>query len=183
MSYGMIEGDRVRIISGSLVGMEAVIRKVDRHKRVAYIEMRIFGEIKLVEVGLEIVAKEIADRDHVQIVPSGYTAVNLLGLSTQVPMTLSYLTTGSTREVKIGNRSIKFKHAAPKNFAAKGQTVILIIQAFKELGKGNIGASEITSLKSYISQASDKHLIEEDLFIAPQWIQKIVKPLINNLEK
>ena len=58
MSYGMIEGDRVRIISGSLVGMEAVIRKVDRHKRVAYIEMRIFGEIKLVEVGLEIVAKE-----------------------------------------------------------------------------------------------------------------------------
>ena len=38
--------------------MEAVIRKVDRHKRVAYIEMRIFGEIKLVEVGLEIVAKE-----------------------------------------------------------------------------------------------------------------------------
>lgn len=132
---------------------------------------------------LEIVAKEIADRDHVQIVPSGYTAVNLLGLSTQVPMTLSYLTTGSTREVKIGNRSIKFKHAAPKNFAAKGQTVILIIQAFKELGKGNIGASEITSLKSYISQASDKHLIEEDLFIAPQWIQKIVKPLINNLEK
>jgi transcriptional antiterminator NusG len=58
LSYGMIEGDRVRIISGSLVGMEAVIRKVDRHKRVAYIEMRIFGEIKLVEVGLEIVAKE-----------------------------------------------------------------------------------------------------------------------------
>ena len=54
----MIEGDRVIIISGSLVGMEAVIRKVDRHKRVAYIEMRIFGEIKLVEVGLEIVAKE-----------------------------------------------------------------------------------------------------------------------------
>ncbi len=57
MSYGMIEGDTVRIIAGSLMGMEAVIRKIDRHKRTAYIEMHIFGEVKLVEVGLEIVEK------------------------------------------------------------------------------------------------------------------------------
>lgn len=57
LSYGMIEGDAVRIISGGLLGMEAVIRKIDRHKRVAYIEMQIFSETKLVEVGLEIVEK------------------------------------------------------------------------------------------------------------------------------
>ena len=57
LSYGMIEGDKVRIVSGGLVGMEAVIRKIDRHKRVAFIEMRIFGEVKLVRVGLEIVEK------------------------------------------------------------------------------------------------------------------------------
>ncbi len=57
LSYGMIEGDTVRIIAGSLMGMEAVIRKIDRHKRTAYIEMRIFGEIKLVKIGLEIVEK------------------------------------------------------------------------------------------------------------------------------
>lgn len=56
-SYGVVEGDRVRVVSGSLMGMESVIRKIDRHKRVAYIEMQIFGEVKLVEVGLEIVEK------------------------------------------------------------------------------------------------------------------------------
>lgn len=58
LSYGMIEGDAVRIISGGLMGMEAVIRKIDRHKRIAFIEMQIFGETKLVEVGLEIVEKQ-----------------------------------------------------------------------------------------------------------------------------
>lgn len=58
LSYGVIEGDKVKIISGSLTGMEAVIRRIDRHKRVAYIEMAIFGESKLVQVGLEVVAKE-----------------------------------------------------------------------------------------------------------------------------
>lgn len=127
---------------------------------------------------LELIAHEIAERDHVKIIPSGYTAVNLLGLSTQVPMTLSYLTTGSTREVVIGTRSIKFKHAAPKNFSANGMTVPLVIQALKELGKENIGPNEITALKAYISQAPDKDKIPTDLLLAPQWIQKIVKPLI-----
>ena len=58
ISYGMIEGDAVRIISGGLMGMEAVIQKIDRHKRVAYIEMRVFGETKLVQVGLEILTKQ-----------------------------------------------------------------------------------------------------------------------------
>lgn len=128
---------------------------------------------------LELIAKEIAERDHVQIIPSGYTAVNLLGLSTQIPMTISYLTTGSTREVKIGNRGIKFKHAAPKNFAAKGQTIPLVIQALKELGSDNIGVAEKTALKSYMDAATDKEVITEDILLAPQWIQKIIKPLIS----
>ena len=58
ISYGMIENDTVRIISGGLMGMEAVIRKIDRHKRIAYIEIQVFGEIKMVQVGLEILAKQ-----------------------------------------------------------------------------------------------------------------------------
>lgn len=58
ISYGMIEGDTVRIISGGLMDLEAVIRKIDRHKRVAYIEMPIFGGVKIVQVGLEIIEKK-----------------------------------------------------------------------------------------------------------------------------
>lgn len=131
---------------------------------------------------LELIAYEIAERDHVKIIPSGYTAVNLLGLSTQIPMSLSYLTTGSTREVKIGSRSIKFKHAAPKNFAAEGMTIPLVIQALKELGIENIGSAEITSLKAYLKQAQDKDQIPNDLLMAPQWIQRIVNPLITELK-
>lgn len=131
---------------------------------------------------LELIACKIAERDHVKIIPSGYTAVNLLGLSTQVPMSLSYLTTGSTREVKIGTRSIKFKHAAPKNFAAEGVTIPLVIQALKELGTENIGSAEITTLKAYLNQAHDRDQIPKDLLLAPQWIQKIIKPLITELK-
>lgn len=56
-SVGVIEGDRVVVTSGPLVGHEAQIRRVDRHKRLAFIDMRMFGRVKTIKVGLEIVRK------------------------------------------------------------------------------------------------------------------------------
>ena len=57
MSTGVIEGDRVIVTDGPLVGREALISKIDRHKRLAYLDMRMFGRTKTIKVGLEIVAK------------------------------------------------------------------------------------------------------------------------------
>lgn len=57
MSVGIIEGDRVLVTDGPLRGFEAQIRKVDRHKRLAYLDMRMFGGTKTIKVGLEIVRK------------------------------------------------------------------------------------------------------------------------------
>lgn len=57
MSEGVIEKSRVRITSGPLVGMEGLIRKIDRHKRKAWLEVPMFGSVQTVQVGVEIVAK------------------------------------------------------------------------------------------------------------------------------
>lgn len=56
-SQGVIEGDEVKVIKGPLRGQEAKIRKIDRHKRLAFLEMHILGRTKVVKVGLEIVSK------------------------------------------------------------------------------------------------------------------------------
>ena len=58
-----------------------------------------FGKVP---VPLEIVAMEIAARDNVQILPTGLTAANILGLSTQIPLTVSFITTGSSRVINVG---------------------------------------------------------------------------------
>lgn len=55
MSEGIIEGDQIRVLKGPLQGYEALVAKVDRHKRLAYIDLNILGRIKTVKVGLEIV--------------------------------------------------------------------------------------------------------------------------------
>jgi transcriptional antiterminator NusG len=57
MSEGIIENTNVKITSGPLEGMEGFIRKIDRHKRKAWLELPMFGGMQRVEIGLEIVAK------------------------------------------------------------------------------------------------------------------------------
>lgn len=57
MSEGIIEQSQVKVISGPLMGMEGYIRKIDRHKRKAWLELEMFGRNQMIELGLEVVAK------------------------------------------------------------------------------------------------------------------------------
>jgi len=56
-SKGFIVGDKIVINSGALKGKESIIKKIDRHKRCAEIEMVWFGELRRISVALEIVSK------------------------------------------------------------------------------------------------------------------------------
>ena len=55
------------------------------------------------------IARALAGRDAVRLQPSGAYAANLLGLSTQVPMKIVYLTDGPSRTVRIGKKQIILK--------------------------------------------------------------------------
>lgn len=57
ISSGYIEGDMIRITHGPLMGQEGNIVKIDRHKRVAYVDVSLFGQVTTVQVGLEIISK------------------------------------------------------------------------------------------------------------------------------
>lgn len=57
MSTGCIEGNQVTVLEGPLKGLETVIRKINRHKKTAIIEMNMFGRRQEVLVGLEIVER------------------------------------------------------------------------------------------------------------------------------
>ena len=94
-----------------------------------------------------------------------------------MPMNLSYITTGSTRIIKIGDRKISFRHASPRNFAAKGRVVPLLIQGIKEIGEGNISGAEYEAINQFIDRQQDPYL-QEDLPLAPAWIQRIIKKLM-----
>src|ERR1022692_5301578 len=91
-------------------------------------------------------ARAIARRQRWKIVPEGAWAANLLGLSTQVPSKITYLTDGPNNELLIGRRSIHFKHARPKAMAGLEGKFALVVQALRYIGKQGIGPSEIEKL-------------------------------------
>ncbi|HLW06497.1 MAG TPA: DUF6088 family protein [Marinilabiliaceae bacterium] len=122
------------------------------------------------------VAKEIAKRDKARIAPTGVMALYLLGLTTQVPLKAVYLTDGSQREVKIGNRTIKFKRTVPKSFAIKDELLHLIVQAFKEKGQQEITEEFLETIKPAVKKLDEK-VMQNQVVYAPVWIQK----QINNL--
>lgn len=58
ISQGVVEGDRIVILRGPLMHKTGLIKKVDRHKRIAFLEVDILGRTKQIKVGLEIVRKK-----------------------------------------------------------------------------------------------------------------------------
>lgn len=56
-SKGFIVGDKVFVTSGPLHGRESIIKKINRHKRRAEIQLMWFGDLRQVSVALEIVSK------------------------------------------------------------------------------------------------------------------------------
>lgn len=57
MSTGFIEGDTIYIMEGPLMNNEGIIKKIDRHKRIAYIELKLFNQLTTAQIGLEIIRK------------------------------------------------------------------------------------------------------------------------------
>lgn len=122
----------------------------------------------------EEVAIGIAKRDRIKIVPTGVYALNALGLSTQVPMNLVYLTDGAPRIIKIGKRTIKFKKTTPKNLLAKGEISSLVIQALREIGLDQITADEEKKIIELLKKETPDNLLN-DIHLAPVWIKKIMQ--------
>ncbi len=122
----------------------------------------------------EQIAEAIAKRDKARIIPTGITALNKLGLSTQIPLKAVYLTDGSARQIEVGNQTIQFKKTNPKNLSIDHQLSNLIIQALKAIGEKNVTEGQIEKIQKIISDSQEQELIYKSLRNAPVWIQKLL---------
>ena len=125
----------------------------------------------------EEIAKAIAERDNAEVLPTGSAALNILGLSTQIPMNPVFLTSGSARKIKCGNKTITFKHGVPKNFAIKGKMMRLLVQAMKAIGEQNITKEELEEIGNLLRKYPEEDTIKHDLTIMPQWIKNIIQKI------
>ena len=119
----------------------------------------------------------VAERDHAQVLPSGATAANALGLSEQVPMKYTFITSGSSRVLTVDGREIKLKRAVPRNFAYKTRLAALIVQALKSIGEEGIGEEETEALRRVIGKNEEKEAFRADVQMMPIWMKKVLNQL------
>ena len=124
---------------------------------------------------IEQIAETIARRDKTKITPTSIYAINKLGISTQVPMNVVYLTDGAPRKVSLGNgRSIQFKYTTPKNLAFTNPLAMLVTFALKEVGKENV-TDDISKQIKNVLQKEKKENVMADAALMPAWIRTFTK--------
>lgn len=121
----------------------------------------------------EVVARALARKDNLQLQPTGAYAANLLGLTTQVPAKIVFLTNGPSRSVAIGNQEIALKSVAPRFMAAAGRTSGTVIQALRHLGRSHVTPEMVARLRKILGPAEKRQLVK-DRPTAPAWMHPIL---------
>lgn len=151
------------------------------------------------------IARAIARAHGWTIMPAGDTAMNLLGLSTQVPAKWEYFSdgprksydwttpaTGDATDSKTGKVAGKGKNKAG-SVAGSGGTIVftprankeitkltpktaLVVQALKALGEKNVTPSTISQLRQRLSAAERKKAVHQARYVT-SWVYEIIKQL------
>jgi len=129
------------------------------------------------------IAQAIAKRDSAQILPSGPTAENYLGFSTQIPMNVVYLTSGTPRKVKIGNRTLTLKHSVPATFAYKGEIMPILVLALKSIRQDNVDDDTLAVVYGVLKKYPEDATWREDIALAPRWIRTIITSTKEKISK
>jgi len=163
-------GDAIRQVLSRLCKEKFIIRLSTG----IYLYPKISKQIGTVFPSIEDIARAIAKREKARLIPTGVYALNRLGLSTQVPMKVVFLTDGAPRVIKVGKKAtLKFKKTVPKHLSFKGEISTLVIFALKEIGKGNVTDSELQRIKEVLIFEKQEN-IRHDVTLAPEWISEIM---------
>ena len=157
---------------GLLVRVVHGIYSYPRINRIKWIED------KYILPSIDEIARAIAKRDKIRIAPTASHALNALGLSTQVPANVVYITDGTARRIKVGKgRGILFRHTSnTRNLAYKSELLMLIVLALREIGEGKITDEQLAIIKKHFSYITKKEF-ETDIKLMPLWIRKLLLSL------
>lgn len=108
------------------------------------------------------------------IVPCGDTALNLLGLSTQVPAAWVYVSDGAYKTYTYDTITIEFKKTTNKEVSKLSYKTALTVQALKALGKDNIDNTVIGRLRALLTEEEKKMMLDEAK-AATSWVYETIK--------
>jgi len=137
---------------------------------------KVFGDVL---PSMEEIAVTLAKKEHVKIMPTGQYALNKIGLSTQVPMKMVYLTNGTKKNISLGKSSIVFQPTTTKKLAMIGTITSLLFLGLEELDLDNLSKSDTNKIINLLKKEDEKKL-KHDLKLAPSRISDfVIKNFLN----
>lgn len=128
------------------------------------------------------VAKALARSYRWTIAPCGDTALNLLGLSTQVTAVWSYISDGPYKTYEWNSTKLEFKHRTNKEITGLSYMTILVIQALKTLGKTNVTFKTVQMLKSRLDER-DKIAMLKEATQSTDWVYDIIRQIAGEVQE
>ena len=122
------------------------------------------------------VAKALARCYHWTIAPCGNTALNLLGLSTQVTAVWSYISDGPYKTYEWNSTKLEFKHRTNKEITGLSYMTSLVIQALKTLGRANVTPEIIQTLSEKLSE-DEKQACLKEATEATDWVYDTIRKM------
>lgn len=126
-------------------------------------------------------AEALARKSGWRIQPSENTALNLLGLSTQVPAQSVYLSDGPSKTYAVGNRQLIFKKRRLKESSFKHRESELVVQALKALGQQRIDEKLRQKLSKQWTPELWRKMVR-DTKTAPAWVHGIIRSIAESLK-
>jgi len=111
---------------------------------------------------------EVMARDHGETIQvHGAEAARRFKLSTQVPTLPVFYTSGPSRELKMGNLTVRLRHVSRRKLLLAGKRPGLALSALWYLGKNNMSASVISAIRAGLTAEEFEMLKNTDL---PAWM-------------
>ena len=122
------------------------------------------------------IARAIARNYNWTISASGNTALNQLGLSTQVPADWSYISSGPYKKYTFGNVTLTFSHRSDSQMTGMSEKTLLLIQALKAIGQGNVSEADIKVIRKRFSSDECQTILSESRYTI-SWIYEVIKDI------
>ncbi|GHU03365.1 hypothetical protein FACS1894158_01610 [Betaproteobacteria bacterium] len=119
----------------------------------------------------EKVVKALSEQNGEIAVPHGASAANTLGLTQQVPTREVYLTSGRTRQLKLGRSEVLVKHA-PRWMLALTEQAGTAVRALAWMGPAHASQS-LASLRHALSEKEWQTLVSGRATL-PSWMAQMI---------
>ena len=122
------------------------------------------------------IAQALARKFGWNIEPSGETALNILGVSTQVPAKYVYITNGRSKTYELGKMGLQFKKGMLKETGFTHAESSILVQALRAYGKENLTRANLIKFRNAINPSKHAQILKDTRGLTG-WIHRAIQEI------